>query len=138
MAKDIQTIAAKFVQRAGAASADYAAGVKAPSKDWATQAAAAEPAYKQAVVDAANRGAYGKGVNAAGTAKWQTNAVNVGATRYPGGVANAKDSFAKGFSPMLDVLNSIAYGPRGPAGSPQNLQRVQQVADALHRKKIGQ
>jgi len=138
MAKDIASIAAKFVQRAGAAASDYAAGVKTTTKDWATAAAGAEPAYKQAVVEAAGRGAFGKGVAAAGTAKWRDNAVNVGATRYPGGVANANAAYQKGFGPMLQVLTSLTYPPRGPAGSPANLQRVQAVADALHRAKIGQ
>lgn len=138
MAKDIASIAAKFVQRAGAAASDYSAGVKSPSKDWATAAGAAEDAYKQGVTAAAARGAFGKGVAAAGTAKWQANAVNVGAGRYPQGVANANSAYQKGFGPHLQALQSITYPPRGPAGSPSNLQRVQIVADTLHRIKIGQ
>jgi hypothetical protein len=138
MAKDIASIAAKFVQRAGAAASDYSAGVKSPSRDWATAAGAAEDAYKQGVTAAAARGAFGKGVAAAGTAKWQNNAVNVGAGRYPQGVANANAAYQKGFGPMLQVLTGVSLPPRGPAGSPQNLQRVQAIADALHRAKTGQ
>lgn len=138
MAKSMAQIAAKYVQRAGAAGADYKAGVSAPARSWQAATSAAANNYAQGVQDAIGNGRFQKGVAAAGDAKWQTNATNIGATRYPQGVAGATAAYQNGFQPYLDALSAISFSPRGPVGSPQNLTRVQQVADTLHRKKIGQ
>ena len=35
------------------------------------------------------------------------------------------------------VLKGLSLPPRSTKGSPQNIQRVQAVADALHRAKTG-
>lgn len=135
--KDTATIARKYSQRAQAAGADYAAGVKSPRADWAANTVAAKGAYAQGVQDSIGRDAFAKGVNNAGTAKWQGKAAGVGATRYPQGVAGAEADYAKGFQPYAETLASTTLPPRAAKGSPQNLERVRAVADALHRRKVG-
>ncbi len=136
--RDTAGIAKKYAQRAQAAGGDYAIGVKSPARDWAQNTQAAAEAYKAGVTAAAGRGAFEKGVAAAGTARWQAKAVKVGPGRYGEGVAGAEGDYATGVGPYLDALKGFDAGPRGPAGSPQNAQRSAAVAALLHRKKTGQ
>jgi hypothetical protein len=135
--KDTASIAKKFVSRAQAAGPEYSAGVAAPSADWATATGAAKDSYEQGVTQAIGRGAFQKGVAAAGTAKWQDKATKVGASRYGQGVAGAEQAYAAGFDKYANTLKSLTLPPRSSKGSPQNIARVQAVADALHRAKTG-
>jgi len=136
--KDTASIAAKWKSRAGSAGAEYAANAAATTKDWAALAAAANDSYEQGVTAAIGRKAFKTGVTAAGTPKWREKVASVGAARYGQGVAAGEGAYNAGFTPYAQVLTSVALPPRGPKGSPQNIQRVSAVADALHRKKTGQ
>jgi hypothetical protein len=136
--KDTATIAAKWRSRASSAAPEYKSGVDTTTADWAGAAAAANDSYKEGVTTAIGRDAFKKGVTAAGTAKWRDKASNVGASRYGQGVAAGEGAYNSGFSPYAQTLSSLALPPRGPKGSPQNINRVSAVADALHRKKTGQ
>jgi hypothetical protein len=127
----------KWKNRASAAATDYASGVSAPLRDWATNAAAAEGAWKQGVTDAAARGAFGAGVRKAGTGKWQGKATTLGARRYPEGVAAAEKDYVDAFKPYYDALSKIELTPRGPRGDPRNYDRVKQIGDALRKVKTG-
>ncbi len=129
-------IADKWGRVTPARSVDYKKGVENPKRDWAEAAEAAEGTYKQAVVEAANAGRYGKGVAKAGTAKWKANAIAKGPSRFAAGVALGKGAYLKGFSPYQEVIANTALPPRGPKGDPANLQRVVVIATALHDKKI--
>lgn len=134
--KDAATVAAKWVKRASAAGADYTAGVNNPRTDQSAAAAAAEPVWAAAVADAASRGAFGKGVRAAGTAKWQSAASTIGAQRYPQGVQAGQGAYATKEAPFLQALSSLTLPPRGVKGT--NVGRVQAVVDALRKVKLGQ
>ena len=94
--------AAKWSSRAGAAASDYATGVKSTTKDWAGNTAAAQTSYEQGIQDSIGRKAFSKGVTKAGTAKWQTNASNMGAARYPQGVANAQQAYSGRFLALCE------------------------------------
>jgi len=135
--KDTATIARKFASRAASAGPEYKSGVDNPSVDWASATQAAGDSYEQGVTTAIGRKAFQKGVAAAGTPKWQSKASSVGATRYGQGVAGAEQAYAQGFDKFANVLKGLSLAPRGPKGSPGNINRVQQVADALHRAKVG-
>jgi hypothetical protein len=135
--KDAATVAAKWSTRAGAAGGDYQKGVNNTQKDWATDTAAAAPAWAAGVQTAAANGSFAKGVNAAGTAKWKAKAANVGAARYPQGIAAAQPFYQTGIAPVLQVLQGITLPPRGPKGDPGNLNRVTIVAQALRKMKTG-
>ena len=136
--RDTASVARKYAQRAGAAGADFTAGVKATTKDWAANTASQEESYNQGVQAAIGRKAFSKGVVAAGSEKWRARTVEIGSTRYPQGVAAAEAPYAQGVGPYLDSLKGFDPGPRGPAGAPQNQSRAAAVADRLHRKKTGQ
>jgi hypothetical protein len=135
--KDAATVAKKWATRAGAAGADYAAGVNGTTKDWAADTAGAAPAWAAGVQTAAANGSFAKGVNAAGTAKWKAKASNVGAARYPQGVAAATQYYQNGITSVLQVLSGITLPARGPKGDPGNLNRVQIVTTALRKMKTG-
>lgn len=134
--KDIGAIAAKYAQRAGAASGDYKSGVTTPRNDWAANTQAAATTWKDAVSQVpAER--FARGVAKTGTPGWQEKATTLGAARYSQGVAAGQRDYAEGFAPFADTIKGLTLPPRAPKGSPQNVQRVQAIADALHRKKTG-
>ena len=135
--KDTATIARKFASRAQAASPEYKIGVDTTTADWAGNTAAAAENYNQGVTQGIARQAFQRGVTAKGTAGWKEKASNVGSTRYAQGVAGAEAAFAAGFDKFANVLKSLSLPPRAPKGSPQNLERVRAVADALHKAKTG-
>lgn len=134
--KDPATSAAKWSQRASAAAPDYTKGVQNPKKDYATNAAMAEPAYDAGVQAAIGRKAFSNGVRKAGTQKWQAAATSKGAQRYPQGVALAQPAYQAGWGPYSDTMKSLTIPARGPKGAAQNYQIVQAIGDALHAKKI--
>lgn len=133
--KPLASIAKKWVGNASAAGAAYKDGVTSPRTSWSAATAAADEARKAGLIAADARDAFVKGVQKAGDSKWQSNAVKLGAARYPQGVTNAAPSYQAGFAPYHAVIGSLTLSPRGPKGSPENLQRVAQVAQALHDAK---
>lgn len=135
--KDTASIATKFRTRAAGAAQDYANGVASAGADWEQGARAGEANYEQGVAEAIAQKRFGKGVSAAGQAKYVDNATKLGAQRFPQGVANAEGAYARGVQPFLDTIKSINLPPRGPKGSPQNQQRADAVAKALRMKKTG-
>lgn len=135
--KDAASVAAKWTQRAGAAGPAYTAGINGTQKDWATDTAAAAGSWAAGVQTAAGNGSFAKGVTAAGTAKWKNKAANVGASRYPQGVAAATAYYQSGISAVLQVLQGVNLPPRGPKGDAANLNRVSAVTIALRKMKTG-
>lgn len=135
--KDTGSLAKKFVQRAGAAGADYKDGVLAAGSDWESNTKASEENYKIGVTQAANDGRFGRGVSAAGAGKYMNKASTLGAQRFPSGVAAAEGDWAKGVQPSLDALKSLDLPPRRPKGDPANQQRAAVVAQRLRAIKLG-
>lgn len=135
--KDAAAITTKYVTRAGAAAGDYKTGVANAGNDWETNAKASEGNYEQGVQEAIGRKAFGKGVTGS-AGKYQANAVNLGATRYPGGVQNGATAYTNGVAPYLAKIASLNLPPKGPRRSPQNMQRANMVATELGKLKTGQ
>jgi len=135
--KDVSRVSAKWADRAGSATGQYAEGVQNPSADWETATIAAQENYKQAVTKAANEGRFGKGVRQAGTAKQQNAALSKGVGRYSQGVAVAQPEYAAAIEPYLTVIANTNLPPRKPKGDPSNIARVAAIATALHAAKMG-
>jgi len=133
--KDSGKIAEKWARVTPARTEDYDAGIKDPRKDWQTSTSSAEQRYKDGVSKASARGAFGKGVAKAGSAKWQRKAIEVGTRRWPEGVAAAKPDYAAGFSPYADTIKATTLPPKYPKGDPRNIDRVASIAKALRAKK---
>jgi hypothetical protein len=134
--KSIDQIAKKWSDRAQSAAPDYTAGVEGTQKDWATEAANANQAWQTGVTQAAGRGAFAKGVRAAGTNKWRANASSKGSQRYGPGVAVAQPDYQAGFAPYLQTISSLTLTTRQAKGSPSNYDRSRAVGTALHAKKV--
>lgn len=129
--------AEKWSRNSANASKDYAAGVKAPRRSWAQATADSKDAWEQGMQNAAARGSFEKGVQAAGDAKWQRKASTVGAGRFATGVKAAQGDYQAGFAPYAAVIESTTLPPRGPKGSPENYQRTQAIGEALRAAKTG-
>lgn len=135
--KDAAAAARKFVQRGQGAAADYAAGVAGASNDWQQKTAASADTYNAGVQEAISRGAFARGINSAAASKYQTRSSGVGAQRFPQGIAQAGPEWETNTAPFLQTLSSLTLSPRRPKGDPGNLIRVQEVTQALRRRKVG-
>lgn len=134
--KSPDVVAKKYAARGAAAGADYAAGVQNPRQDWQAATDAASNTWAAGVQQAVTNGAFVKGVNKAGTQKWQRKAAGVGATRYGPGVQAAQGDYQNGVTPYLQVLAGLTLPPRNPKGDPGNIARVAAIAAALRQKKL--
>jgi len=127
----------KFVRVTSGRQADYTAGIQgtAPQK-FEAAASQAAGTYAAGVQQAVAEDRFAKGVSGSG-AKWRRKAEAVGGARFGQGVTAARDDYAKGVEPYLQELAGIQLDPRGPRGSPQNLNRVAQVAQRLNSRRRG-
>lgn len=135
--KSTASISEKWARVTPQRAADYAAGVKSPTKNWQENTMAAVEAQSQGVQEALANGSFGKGVQAAGNSKWQRKASTVGAQRFGPGVQAAKPDYEAGFAPYAGVISSTTLPPRGSKGDPRNYDRVKAMGEALHAAKIG-
>lgn len=135
--KAVSAISEKWSRVTPQRAPDYAAGVKSPKKSWQENTLAAEAAQAQGVQEAISEGRFGKGVAAAGNAKWQRKASTVGAQRFGPGVQAARPDYEAGFAPYAGVISSTTLPPRGSKGDPRNYDRVKTMGDALHAAKVG-
>jgi|SRR5437667_5817020 len=133
--KPITQIVTKWQTNAGAATNSYTAGVRAPKQDWATQTSAAAGSWQTGVQQAAADGRFADGVVRAGTPKWQTNSLNVGAPRYAGGIQNGVAAYNAGITPFIQALSQLTLPARLPTGDPGNIARVQAVDTLMSQTK---
>lgn len=134
--KSLDSIAAKWSRNASSAGQAYKDGISAAT-GWAANTAAAANNWSAGVTAAASDGRFAKGVNAAGDDTWKTGAVNKGVTRYGPGVQQAQPKFSAGFAKFQTVLSNTTLPARFPKGSPQNMDRVAAVVNALRNAKVG-
>jgi len=127
----------KWRDRTAVAGEDYKTGVQTTTKDWAALTAASENNWKTAITNAAAKGSFGKGVSAAGTAKWKAGASVKGADRFAPGVAASSDIYQRKMGEVIATIESVPLPPRYPKGDARNLKRVEAIMVALHRKKTG-
>lgn len=135
--KDAAQAAQKFAQRAAAAAPDYAAGVRGAGQDWQQAAVSAAENYAAAVTEAIGRGAFARGIQEAGAQKYEQRATTVGARRFPEGVREAQPTWQQNTQPFLQTIAGLTLPPRRPKGDPGNIARVQAIAEALRRQKVG-
>lgn len=137
MAKSAAQVAAKFARVTPQRSEDYIEGVNNPRRSWEAATKGAEDNYKAGVTKAANEGRFGRGVSAAGDAKWQANTVAKGQTRWGEGVSIAQGDYERAMGPVLATIERTTLPPRYPKGDPRNIKRVEAMATALHKLKTG-
>ena len=127
---------AKWKRQSQAAQPEYSTGVQETKKDWKANTLAAGDNYEAGVTQAIADKRFQGGVEAAGTNKWRENTLKKGPNRWAEGIATSTDSYEKGFKPYRDAIAGVVLPPRGPKGSPQNIQRVATIAQLLHDTKL--
>jgi len=130
--KGVDRTVSKWTSKVGQASGDYLEGVTNPKADWATETSKAEGAYEQGVQAAISRKSFGKGVQSAGTGKWQKGAIEKGPSRWVAGVGMAEPEYRAGMSAVIGVIESTTLPPRGPKGDPKNYDRTRILGTKLH------
>ena len=130
-----EMIASKWSRVAGQSGPSYEEGVSNPLRDFAAGATAANDAWKAGVQAAVQANRFTAGVRRTGNEKWQRNAKAKGPARFQQGVALAQGDYAAGFAPYAETIKSAQLPPRGPRRSPQNLQRVAAIVQALSTRK---
>ena len=135
--KSIQAIQEKWARVTPTRTDDYTAGIKNPKRDWAQATVAAKETQKAAMVVAAANDSYAKGVQKAGTARWQDKATKLGPGRFAEGVVVGAGDYGTGFAPYADVIKATQLTPRFPRGDVRNLDRVKAISQALRKKKVG-
>jgi len=133
--KPISEIAAKWARVAPTRQEDYLKGVQSPRVAWEAGATAADAAWKAGTTAAVAGGRFTAGVRAAGNAKWQRKAIELGPSRFATGTQAAAPDFEKGFGPYRAVIESTTLPPRRPKGDPGNIDRVRAMAAALATAK---
>lgn len=134
--RPLNVIVDKWARVAPQRAEDFRNGVQNPKKDWETQAAAAESAWRDGVTAAANAGLFSAGVRRAGTAKWQSRTLQKGVPRWPEGIRIATDDYRDGFAPYHEEIERTELPPRYARGDPRNLERVAAIASALHQRRM--
>ena len=134
--RPLDVIANKWQRVAPQRAEDFRMGVENPKKDWASQAAGAEEAWRAGVTAAANAGLFSAGVRRAGTEKWQTRTLQKGVPRWPEGIRVAGDDYRNGFAPYHETIERTELPPRYARGDPRNLDRVAAIATALHERRL--
>lgn len=133
--RDIQSIAAKWAEVTPQRAPQYEAGVRDPKADWATNATAANAAWKAGVASAVSDDLFAKGVRRVGTAGWQEGATSKGVARFGPGVALARGRYEARFAPYASAIASLTLPPRFARRDPRNLARVQAVVNAMIETK---
>jgi len=126
----------KWKRQSQTAQPEYVAGVTETKKDWSKNTLEAGANYEAGVTAAIADKRFQGGVAKAGTQKWRNNTLKKGPTRWAQGIADSTDAYEKGFAPYRAAISNLQLPPRGPKGSPQNIQRVVAVAAALHETKL--
>jgi len=129
-------IAEKYGRVTPGKASELEAGLRDPKKNWEEETLAASEAYNAGVSDAISRGAFAKGVSAAGQAAYLDPALKLGVKRYRDGVTYGVPKYNKKFAPFRDVIEGTTLPPRGAVGDPGNIDRVRVIAAALHDAKI--
>lgn len=126
----------RWVNRTSMSVEEYRQGVSNPRTDWAQATTQAESSYNQGIQESISRGGFRKGVQNAGTAKWQEKALGKGAARFPQGVQEGRNDYETGVAPYLQTIETTVLPPRYPKGDPRNINRVAVLAKALRDKKL--
>src|ERR1700752_1602548 len=134
--KSAAQAAANWSGAASRAQTDWVAGINSTQKDQAALAAVAQPAWLAGVQDAAANNRFANGVTRRGTGYWKSQSEAKAANYVQGYTAGAQNFSSAIGKIMNDMPNLVAALPaRGPAGSPQNLNRVTQLDQALHQRR---
>lgn len=135
--KSLDKITAKWKTVTPERAPYYEEGIKAPAKDWATEAAKGQTAFEAAMRDPKVLKLRETNIKAVGSEKWSRKSAAVGPSRFREGVPAAADDYSKGFTPYHGVISALVLPEKGARGDPKNYARVKAIGDALNKKRMG-
>ena len=117
--------AAKRLASAGFNFADrYQSGVANKGSEWQRGASGAADNYKAGGQKSLAENAFSKGVQRAGANRYDEGVRTKGVNNWPTGMQLAENRYAEGVAPFAGLWDAALPTPRGPKGSPANLQRM--------------
>lgn len=128
------SIAEKWARVTPGRQADYTSGVQGAGQAWQEGTNNAVDAWGQGVQQAIGEDRYRMGVQGK-SQLYAQQAATLGAGRWAQGVPAARSRYETGVAKPLQALAAVTLAPRGPKGSPGNLQRVAQVVEALRASR---
>ena len=134
--KPIAEAATKLVERAQAASGEWAKEAQASGEVWATNTAAAKDIFGQAITAAGMKERFARGVAKAGAAKYVRKVRDVGADRFSPGVAAGRTDYTTNAEPYFSTIAGLTLSARQPRGSAANYGRVTEVGKALNARRL--
>lgn len=134
----LDVISRKWARVASQSGPSYEEGITNPLRDYQAGAVAANDAWKSGVQAAVTGNRFESGVRRTGTSKWQRNAIAKGPVRFQQGVQVAQPDYEAGFAPFREAIAAAVLPARGPRRSPQNLQRVTAIVQAISARKEAQ
>jgi hypothetical protein len=135
--KTAQQAVDRWKSAAPAAGGTWLQGIESTTVDVMGRAVNAIPAAIAGYTQSLTSGAYAKAVAASGgTANWKSKA-SAKQGNYVTGINAGADKFASSMGKIMQAMPGIVSSlpARGPAGSPQNEQRVVALTRALHARK---
>ena len=135
--KSLSAITEKWTRVTPGRQEDYKLGIKNPKRDWADETLASKDNWKAGIDAAHANGLFIKGVEEAGTKKWQRKALEKGPGRFAEGVIYAGPDFESGFKRYHAAIAAVDLGPRYPRRDTRNLNRVKLIVNALVKEKTG-
>lgn len=99
-------VAQKWAQRAGAAQADYTAGVNRVTEAPGQAAANAADVWQARLQDPQVLAKFKRKVSAVSLEQWKSAAANYGAARYAQGVSSKTAKFEAAMAPLLSYIDS--------------------------------
>lgn len=137
--KTAQQAGPKWSQNTSGAGQAYHDGATGTTKDQSGAAIAAKAVWQAALTAAFGKDSYAKGLAKSGKQGWLDGVVQKGVAAFTNGVTAAKSvsKYVTNSGKYDNARQQASGSPRGPKGSPQNLQRVTLVANALHALKSG-
>jgi len=132
--KTAQQAASNWTGASTRAGSAWTQGIQSTQKDQAALAAAAQPRWLQGVQEAAANNRFANGVTRRGTAYWKSQS-EAKSSNYVNGYAAGGNNFASAIGKILAAEQNIVASlpPRGDINA--NLQRVNQLCQALHQLK---
>ena len=128
----------KFDDNTTAGAGDLQTGIKAAQADWKANTSAAVENYTLGIQEAISNNSFQKGVDRTDPNKFGNSITSASKQKYIQNTTAAKgkvgDTAVRNRRISNDALSSLR--PRGRAGDPANLERMNRNAQALHDEKV--
>jgi hypothetical protein len=134
--KNISDSSKKLVERAQAASGEYATQAAASGDQWNTQVQASKDNYGMAVTAAGIKERFARGAAKCGAAGFVDGITKKGKDRFSQGVSLGQGKYQTNTEPYFSTLSGLTLSARQPKGSPANYGRVVEVGKALNVKRL--